>query len=223
MAQCKHCGSKGLFLSVNEDGLCRNCQTFVYSDVSPRIRILKESADLALNGKTYKTRINRCDFVLEIADYLKKYEDNDINFLEPPPSEIIKQFKKLREEIIMDEIEGIVKKAISKAKLVTGIRSKENAIANCILKVQEIMAELNDKTKAEVIIKKLKGIIHKLKYENFIEAAKKAEFKGNLKKALDQYQEALFYLLNDEVPDELQKDKIDKLKMKIGGLKNRIK
>jgi len=42
----------------------------------------------------------------------------------------------------------------------------------------------------------------------YLEEAGKAEFKGNLKKALDQYQEALYFLKNDDVDDILQSKEI---------------
>ncbi|UQZ87880.1 hypothetical protein C4J81_01060 [Deltaproteobacteria bacterium Smac51] len=52
-----------------------------------------------------------------------------------------------------------------------------------------------------------------------IKEAEKHEFKGNRAKALNSYQDALWGLLNDDIDDSLQADKIESLKAKIDELK----
>lgn len=51
-----------------------------------------------------------------------------------------------------------------------------------------------------------------------LEAARKAEFKGQKKKALDQCQDALYFLYNDEIDDSLQAEKIVEIEAKISEL-----
>jgi len=63
-----------------------------------------------------------------------------------------------------------------------------------------------------------KTFIHKTQLNEYIEEAKKAEFKDQKSKALDKYQEALYFLQNDEIDDSLQKENIDELKAKISEL-----
>ena len=42
MAECKFCGKKGFFLSVNKDGLCKGCASAIAIQVEQSARIIKE-------------------------------------------------------------------------------------------------------------------------------------------------------------------------------------
>ena len=77
------------------------------------------------------------------------------------------------------------------------------------------MQNSSDPTTGETIELELKSLIHKTKLDKFLEAAKKAEFKGNKKKAIDQYQEALYFIRNDDVPDDQQGQYIEKIESKL--------
>jgi hypothetical protein len=52
----------------------------------------------------------------------------------------------------------------------------------------------------------------------YMEKAEKAEFKGQQKKALEQYYEALYYLKHNEVDDVLKAEHIAGLEQKIRSL-----
>ena len=92
MAQCIWCEKKGLFLSVDRNKLCRNCQATIYFDVQQRLRIIQDSQKLIEKSKNFKTRIGRIDTLLEHIQALKKYEEKNITTLEPKPSEVEKNF-----------------------------------------------------------------------------------------------------------------------------------
>lgn len=51
-----------------------------------------------------------------------------------------------------------------------------------------------------------------------LEKAEKAEFKGQNKKALDAYLEALFVLRKDKIPDTEQAHEVDMIEGKIANL-----
>lgn len=65
---------------------------------------------------------------------------------------------------------------------------------------------------------KVRKFLHETQLNAFLEEARKAEFKGNKKKALDQYKEALYFLRNDEIDDSLQAGKIKEIEKKISEL-----
>ena len=56
----------------------------------------------------------------------------------------------------------------------------------------------------------------------YLEAARKAEFKGNVKKAIDQYQEALFFIRNDDIDDTQQRFEINEIETKLTELRCRV-
>ena len=63
-----------------------------------------------------------------------------------------------------------------------------------------------DLAKLADLRKQVTDYIHDRTLGAHLDAARKAEFKGQLKKALDAYQEALFSEIEIEVADELNKD-----------------
>lgn len=218
MGQCKFCGRKGFFLSVDSNGLCGNCSPSVVLDITQRTRIMSDSLKLAREGKTFSTRISRCDLLLEHAEHLLEYERKGIPTLTPLPSELIEEFKRYRGELVLEEAMQVAEKAKAKAEVAATATSKQNALGAGLLKVREIMQNNEDVIAIGGIELELKTLMRKAKLDGFLEAAKKAEFKGNKKKAIDQYQEALYFIRNDDVPDDQQNEEIRQIEAKLKDL-----
>ncbi len=62
---------------------------------------------------------------------------------------------------------------------------------------------------------KLRKVIQEIQLSSYLNDAKKAEFKGDKKKALDKYYEALYFLQHDEIDDALQTNEIEDIEAKI--------
>ncbi|MFT6094373.1 MAG: hypothetical protein ACJA2Q_002277 [Pseudohongiellaceae bacterium] len=180
---------------------------------------MDDSMRLAIEGKTFGTKLSRCDLVIEHAEALLEYETINIPTLSPLPSELIGQFRALRIEIVLDEAQKIADKAADKSKVASTINSKYNALGQGLLKAKSILENISPGM-GQSIIDKLSNKMHETKLSGFLENAEKAEFKGNAKKAIDQYQEALFFIQNDDIPDQQQHEEITKLEAKIQKLKS---
>lgn len=215
MAKCKLCDRKGFFLSVDSDGLCKDCAYALNIDVTQRGRILNESIELARKGKTFSTRLSRCDLLLEHARCLLKYEGMNIQTISPTPSEILVEYGDYRDKLIIEEACKVADKGKAKAEVAATIASKYNALANSLIKVKDIFKNLSNPTFGKKVEKELKFLIHKIKLDGFLDAAKKAEFKGNKKRAIDQYQEALYFIRNDDIPDDQQIKEIKEIESKL--------
>ena len=218
MAKCKFCLKGGFFQSVDNNGLCDKCAYPVISDIQQRARISEDCIKLTEEGKTFGTRTSRHQLLIEHLDHLLVYELKGIPTISPRPSELLNKFGKYRGQIVSEEINAIADKAKKQAELTASVASKFNVLAKSLLKVQEILdsegeIENNNETAIE-----LRSLMHKAKIEGYTTEARKAEFKGNAKKALDQYQEALFYIENDEIDDELQSEEKMGIKLKISEL-----
>ncbi len=221
MAKCIWCGASGLFLSVDKNGLCRRCQTIIYSDIQQRLRIIEDSQKLIEKSKNFNTIIGRVDTFLEQVQELKKYEEKGITTLEPPPSELEEKIYVLKEEIIFENIVEEIDKIMSKAKLALTPKTKMSGANKALITINERKGEVQEEDKINKIEEKekeIKKFIHETKLNEYLDEAKKAEFKGKKAKALDKYQEALYFLQNDEIDNLLQKEKIDELKAKISEL-----
>jgi len=79
MATCKWCGQSGWFFSVNSEGLCKKCTPYVLLEVSEHGRIITESVKLINESKNAKTRVSRCDLVIEHPEAILKYGDSGIH------------------------------------------------------------------------------------------------------------------------------------------------
>jgi len=218
MAKCKSCNRKGIFFKVDRDGLCYECAPVVHRAIDSCSRVIQDSMRLAHDGKTFKTRLSRCELVIERAKTLRDYERRGIPTISPSPSKLASEYRAYRSEIILEEAQRAADKSIQKADVAATPRTKQSALSSGLLKIQEIAEHLDDPSYAGALIANQQSLIHHATLNGFLEAARKAEFKGNRKKALDQYQEALYFVLNDAVPDEDQAEEIADLKAKIDEL-----
>jgi len=222
MPQCIWCEKKGIFLSVDSNKLCRNCQGIIYFDFQQRFRIIRDSQKLIEKSKNFSTRISRIDTLLEHVQALKKYEEKNITTLSPPPSEVERNYLGVRGDLIFENIIEEIDKIMNKARLGLTHKTKAGEANKALVKINERRKEIQEEDKLKEIEereKEIKTFIHETQLNEFIEEAKKAEFKGQKAKALDKYQEALYFLQNDEIDDSFQKEKIAEIKAKISELK----
>lgn len=114
MAQCKMCGQKSLFLSVSENGLCKPCDSIVVMDIQQRGRIIQDCMRLINKSKNMKTRLSRCDLLIEHAQALLEYEHKGIPTVNPSPSQLLSEYTAIRTQ--MDREESIEKLQSNKGK-----------------------------------------------------------------------------------------------------------
>ncbi len=214
MAQCRWCDKRGLFLSVDRNGLCRDCQPMII-EIQGRARVLENSMKLAREGKTFDTRLSRCDLTIEHAEYLVKFERKEVPTVSPSPSAILTEYRALRTQFILEEANKIAENALEKASVASSPKVKERALTAGVLKLLEIARTLEDSSRVTLLEQQLRRKIHQVTLEGYLESARKAEFKGNVKKAIDQYQEALFFIQNDDVDDTEQYAEIREIKDKL--------
>jgi hypothetical protein len=218
MATCKYCDRSGFFLSVDTNGLCNECKQRILLPLIRNVQILKESIELAQNGKTFSTRLSRCDLAIEKARELLPVEKKGIPTVEPNPSILLEELLQMREAIIEEEVRSVIDKASKKSEVSASQRTKETALTSALIKVEEILENMGSKNKANSIRNELNYLIHKTKLDGFLEAARKAEFKNQRKKAIDHYQEALYLIKNDKVSDDEQAEIIDEIEQKVAEL-----
>lgn len=218
MAQCKWCGRSGWFLFVDQMGLCSNCLPIVAMDIKQRGRIINDSLKLVRESKKIDTRLTRCDLIVQHASALTNYERHGIPTYDPLPSKLVREFGDLHDEIILDYLKSEFEDARTKVGLSSSVKNKVSLLSKVLLKIRE----LKKGTKSPAILDPLElqiyQLIHEVQLAGYLDEAKKAEFKGQKRKALDQYYEALYFLKHDEIDDSLQKEHIGFIESKIGEL-----
>ena len=184
-------------------------------EIQGRARVLENSMKLAREGKTFDTRLSRCDLTIEHAEYLVKFERKEVPTVSPSPSAILTEYRALRTQFILEEANKIAENALEKASVASSPKVKERALTAGVLKLLEIARTLEDSSRVTLLEQQLRRKIHQVTLEGYLESARKAEFKGNVKKAIDQYQEALFFIQNDDVDDTEQYAEIREIKDKL--------
>ncbi|GAB3801409.1 hypothetical protein [Virgibacillus kimchii] len=219
MAQCKYCSKKGWFLQVSKAGLCNNCHRPVIASLKSVLKVLDESINLVNNSKNFRTRIGRVDVAIEKCDDLyNEFWSKGITVFEPNPQEAKEKLLKEKGKIIEEEIYNLVEKHIEKAKRAKTVKTKISNADKALDELLKFNQQYNYKNMA--LEDTIHAFIHKAQYDDYIETAEKHEFKGDTKKAVDKYQDALFFLKKDDIPDESQKPLIDELEQKIHTLQS---
>lgn len=215
MAKCKWCDRSGWFLRLNSVGLCNNCSPLVKFDVQQRLKILNDSINIVNESKNLDTRLSRLDLLLEHANALYRYEQRGIPVVEPSPSAVLENFRGRKDQIILETLRTITEEAKKKSATVTAASSKVSSLTKALLKIREYTDKVDSKKSLTVLEKSVTNMIQKIQLQGYLNQAEKAEFKGQNKKALDQYYEALYFLKHDDIDDSLQQGMISHIEDKI--------
>jgi len=205
-------------LVVDRDGLCAECAATVSRDAANRVRIIQESAKLIDTTRNPETLMRRLQVLSDNLNALLEYESQGISTITPKPSELLAQFEKDRTAAIRNGAEHIVEAALAKAKVTVSQKSGITTIEKALVKLQEFRSKTGDTVDLADLEARLTGFIHDIQLEGYLEVAKKAEFKGNRKKAIDAYQEALYLLRTDAIDDAGQAQQISEIEGKIKAL-----
>jgi hypothetical protein len=213
MAQCKLCDRSGWFLSLSSNDLCNSCESFFQLDLHQRVRVIQESQEIVKASMRLDTKLSRIQVAIDHLRALQNYERRGIETVQPPPAEAISQYERRRQEEVFDHAKMSYDEALAKAELIVSGKSKTTILSKELLKLRDYAqyAPSNLQPMAE----HLKREIAKATMVDYLEKARKAEFKGQQKKALEQYYEALYFLKHDEVDDSLQTEHITVLERKI--------
>jgi hypothetical protein len=212
------CERKGIFLSVSENGLCKSCESIVVMNIQQRVRIINDCIKLVNESKNMSTQLSRYDLLREHAQALLEYEHKGIPTINPSPSQFLSEYTTNRDQIVLEGITAEVEKALAKAEIATTPRTSINEANKALLKIREGKKELNDQAKLDQLEARIRHFSHEKQLNEYLEAARKAEFKGEKKKALDRYKEALYFLRSDDIDDSLQAEKIGEIEAKISEL-----
>ncbi len=222
MAQCIFCNRKGFLLSVDHNSVCDGCQ-LVYATLQRKQEIVIESFGIIESSKNWKTQRSRVELIESNLVEILPYEEKGLSgIFEKPIPMLLDDLDGVRVDICSKAAEQIFNDASQKLELAKTSKTKVAAANRGIVKLTEFQREAGTNPKIDQYITELHHLIYKSELGAFIEAAQKAEFKENYKKALDQYQEALYYVKTDEYDDSVQVDLISKLENKIDEMKSRL-
>ena len=149
MARCKWCSNKGIFLSLNQNGLCESCQTEIETEINKTQRMIRYSIRLIESTEKKEIKLSRCKDIIENARKLLKYERKCIPTIDPTPSKLIKEYITTHDSLIIKAMPDKVNEALLKAETVlkpyTNIYRINEALANLNFAKSVLSNHLNPK------------------------------------------------------------------------------
>lgn len=205
MAQCKYCGSTGWFNVVDNNGLCKTCQTLYLQDIVNRCRIVIESGKIIRNSKKIETILSRIDVSLENLEMLKRYDAKGIPTLTAKPHEVIRQMIVERESAIdrfVHEQQILARSAVESASTPTG---KLGGYKKAIDRLNKLLLEVQDVAAIEIALAQLVAERDMVRAKNSINKAEALAEKGKIKQAVEVLIDARTELRQDTTPDNEQR------------------
>lgn len=130
----------------------------------------------------------------------------------------------IRRKIHTKAVVDSVKKFSNKAELAKQASTKQKYAKEALVVIDAAMkAGIADQKAILEPVEGLRRYIAQVEIDEFVEKAKRYEFKGNKNKALEFYKDALYSALNDDIPDEEQSEVIEQLKTRITELEQQGK
>lgn len=121
-------------------------------------------------------------------------------------------------EFMTGQLEAELESLLTRAELAKTRASKISAANKGLLLVQRASENAETSYPESVLAEwrdKFTAHIHQTELDNLLMKADKAEFKGEWKKAVSAYQDVLFFLKRDHIPDEEQADQMAEIQAKI--------
>jgi len=100
MAICKYCGRTGIFLTLNQRGLCARCLKNIEEDIKNRVRIVEESAELIKTSNNPSTIKTRSKVIVDhLIFFMQEYQSRGIETTQPDPQTFLKTIIAINKEL----------------------------------------------------------------------------------------------------------------------------
>ncbi|MEE9591461.1 MAG: hypothetical protein V3W26_03015 [Thermodesulfobacteriota bacterium] len=180
------------------------------SDYTLMKKEFDESMELFNTSTDFKTRLANIDSAIEA---LKRMEG-----ILPGKEHASKNLPKLlslKQALTYSDIKEQYETAMNKAREAKLLVAKVNHATTAQSIINEgLNLGLEEKTLFKEI-EEANTFINRIQYDEYLAKARKEEEKGNIKKAIDQYQVALYFLKTSNVGDQEQEPPIQEIEEKI--------
>ena len=186
------------------------------SDYSEMKKEFDESMELFNTSTDFKTRLAHIDKAIDSLKWMEEVLPGKEH-----TSEKLPQLVSLKQALTYSDIKEQYETAMNKAREATMLITKVGhaTTAQSILN-EGLSLGIEKKTLAKEI-GEANNFINGIQYEEYLAKARKEEEKGSIKKAIDQYQVALYFLKTSRMGGEEQSALVQKLEEKVQELYDR--
>lgn len=220
MPQCASCKRSGILIALNRNNVCRDCAPQVGFEIQDLIRqanlCLDRASSSAKGSQAVAWMSQHIETVRKLADLNARGIDTGVRNLDKQISDALLE----RDRALIRMSKEAVDKAVTKVETSASAKSKATALSSAIVKIVENKNLLTKAGGLDALERETRERLRQVQLDGFLEAAQKAEFMGQMKKALDQLREALYFIKTDQVDDAQQSGVIQVIQAKIDELQS---
>jgi hypothetical protein len=218
MGKCKWCKRSGESLRVTRKGLCRTCEPGVTMEVKNRSRMINHCKKLMGNSSELEAHLSQCDHLVEHAEALLQYEERGIPTVRPAPSDLIREYRDGRDDLIVRWAEREAENALAAAEVLTSPDTKVSQLSKVLLRIQKYKMYLGSAGRLDALEKKVAEMAHQIQLTGYLEEARDADIRGLRKRAFDLYKYALHFLESEGVEESLREENLPAVEAKVAEL-----
>jgi hypothetical protein len=232
MAECKKCKNSGWLLKIYGPGLCAECAKVFKAEVPQRVRIINDCLKIIKESRNLEIILSRFDLLIQQLIALSVYDQCGIHTIDftvanaseghtgtrmLSPTEFLKEQEPQKDLIILKTMRALVNEAIERSEVAATLTAKVNCLSKALLQVRRYKNQTSNPEAIASFESKILVLIQKAKFANMLDAANKAEFKGQRSKAVDFYGNVLYFLKN-EADESLRNQFLSGIEAKIAEL-----
>jgi len=164
MGHCKWCDRSGIFFSVNERGLCSECDFKFINEGKSRTRVINNCEEIIGKSNNPETVISRTNVLIDNLNQLSKYEVKGIQVLTRPTKDLIEDFSQTCNDRILEIMTNEFQISREKIDKTISNKAKIDACEKYISKVIEIKGQLfTDVPNYQITLKIMEKLIKEMK------------------------------------------------------------
>lgn len=215
MAVCRWCKKEGMSVTVDARGVCGVCAPELALRIDQAQRRLNRSVKLAGQTTRIGKQLQRWAVVENHAKTLRPFEGSDVLQTGQPPSHYLRLYQDSRDRILHSELGTQVDQLIKAAQEEATVRGAVALGKKAAALVAEARAVADDSAVLRELALKVRNFVNDVQVEALLDKARRAEKRGQVRKAVEQYKGALYFLLNDDIDDRVQREEINEIRKKV--------
>lgn len=186
-------------------------------DVSSRLRVIFESINILRSSKNLSTATSRYTIAVDLLQELLGEYPHRSDW-----RELLETVQEDGREYLHSMLGSELDKLIDRSTLARTASGKINPLVKALQTLNEAATSGNyDPEWVNTRRFAIELLIHATELGKLIETATRFEFKEEWKKAGSAYQDVLYFLTHDSIPDEEQESLITLVEQKVADMKNR--
>ena len=215
MPSCCYCRNSGWLLSVDDHGLCAQCQKLILPAVTDLCRAVRQSVGAIAKTKNLSVQLSHIDTAQKCCERLAVYHDMGIPTFTDHPRNVAEELAQRREIAIEQFVDAQLFDAREKAFNAPSDTAKLRGYLKALRRLSVLLNDVQDVTPIKAAMVAIQFELDGVRFDLLERKAEAALAKGQRGEALDHYVDAALCLKHDRTPDQYQQDRLERARSKI--------